>query len=216
MPDDALIASKMNLSDGGKNQGIRRATSFLKDGIAREQVMMHADGTVKGLRTVLTERGLWKSGLKRACHRNEDSRPFLESEPCCAECLLANQPDFKSQKSMLVEEIERRGHKAVFYPKYHCELNFIEYFWGAAKRYARDNCLYTFKGLRQIVPVALASVKCESIRKFAAMSLVYMDGYRKGLTGADLDKAARKYKSHRRVAQLFAEYENSPDEPQFQ
>ena len=110
---------------------------------------------------------------------------------------------------MLVEEIERRGHKALFYPKFHCELNFIEYYWGAAKRYARDNCLYTFKGLKQTVPVALASVKSDSIRKFAAMSMRYMDGYRKRLTGVDLEKAARKYKSHRRVAQLFAEHENS-------
>ena len=33
-----------------------------------------------------------------------------------------------------------------------------------------------------------------------------MDGYRKGLTGVDLDRAVKQYKSHRRVAQVFAEY----------
>ena len=29
--------------------------------------------------------------------------------------------------------------------------------------------------------------------------------YRNGLTGVDLDKAMKKYKSHRRVAQVFAD-----------
>jgi len=43
------------------------------------------------------------------------------------------QPDFVSQKSELKELIESRGHLCDFYPKYHCELNFIEQYWGAAK-----------------------------------------------------------------------------------
>ena len=38
-----------------------------------------------------------------------------------------------NQKSLIQETIEARGHKVIFYPKFHCELNFIEMFWGAAK-----------------------------------------------------------------------------------
>ena len=39
--------------------------------------------------------------------------------------ILFNQPDFVPQKSELQELIEKRGHLCDFYPKYHCELNFI-------------------------------------------------------------------------------------------
>lgn len=38
-----------------------------------------------------------------------------------------------SQKSHLKELITLCGHICDFYPKYHCELNFIEQYWGAAK-----------------------------------------------------------------------------------
>ena len=31
-----------------------------------------------------------------------------------------------SQKLLLQERIKSRGHLCDFYPKYHCELNFIE------------------------------------------------------------------------------------------
>jgi hypothetical protein len=42
-------------------------------------------------------------------------------------------PDFVNQKCALQELVERCGHICDFYPKYHCELNFIEMYWGAAK-----------------------------------------------------------------------------------
>jgi hypothetical protein len=31
---------------------------------------------------------------------------------------------------MVEEEITQRGHLVMFYPKFHCELNWIKYFWG--------------------------------------------------------------------------------------
>ena len=43
------------------------------------------------------------------------------------------QPDFARQKSALEELITSRGHICDFYLKYHCETNFIEMYWGAAK-----------------------------------------------------------------------------------
>lgn len=204
MAEDALLTSRMNLKDGGKNQVTKRETTWTADGCVHEQKMEHPDGTAKGLRTILEERGLWVPGLKKTCNRSKYSPVFSNENPCCASCLLAWQPDFRNQKSRLVEEIEKQGHKAIFYPKFHCELNFIEYFWGAAKRYARENCEYTFKGLKQTIPRALASVKPSTIRRFSVISRRYMEGYRNGLTGFELDKAVKKYKSHRRVSQYFS------------
>jgi hypothetical protein len=43
------------------------------------------------------------------------------------------QADFLEQRSMIAETIEDAGHPVIFCPKYHCELNFIEFFWGASR-----------------------------------------------------------------------------------
>ena len=47
--------------------------------------------------------------------------------------VLFTQPDFVNQKSHLEKLITSQGHLCDFYPKYYCELNFIEQYWGAAK-----------------------------------------------------------------------------------
>ena len=57
-----------------------------------------------------------------------------------------------------------------FYPKFHCEFNFIELYWGASKAYLRRHCDYTFAGLQRLLPIALSSVSVESIRRFAKKS----------------------------------------------
>jgi len=46
----------------------------------------------------------------------------------------------------------------IFYPKFHCELNFIEFLWGVAKRYAYENCEYSFQELWDTIPYALEAV----------------------------------------------------------
>jgi len=70
--------------------------------------------------------------------------------------LLASQPDFQARKGRLEEEVEAHGHSVIFYPKFRCELNFIERF------YARENCGYSFNKLRETVPAALDLVSSTS------------------------------------------------------
>lgn len=53
---------------------------------------------------------------------------------CCMRRLLSMQPDFASEKPLLQLLIEKAGHKCLFLPKFHCELNPIEMVWGQAKR----------------------------------------------------------------------------------
>ena len=49
---------------------------------------------------------------------------------------------------------EALGHRVLFYPKFHCELNFIERYWCRAKWYTRENCGFDFEALKAIVPEA--------------------------------------------------------------
>ena len=39
---------------------------------------------------------------------------------------MSKQPDFQGQRGRLQEEVEATGNLVIFYPKFHCELNFIE------------------------------------------------------------------------------------------
>jgi hypothetical protein len=89
--------------------------------------------------------------------------------------LLSLQPDFKEQKPLIAEIVEELNHLCLFLPKFHCELNIIEYFWGSAKRYARERCDYTFGSLKVVVPDALASVPVETIRRWEQRQMRWMD-----------------------------------------
>ena len=153
----------------------------------------------KGAKQILLERGLWRDGMLKNCQpKCTDGR-----KDCCAIQTLSNQRDFQTQQGRLQEMIERAGHKVVFYPKFHCELNFIEYFWAAAKRYAREHCEYSLQGLRKTVPKAIESVPDHTIWRYHQKSLRIMRVYREGIEYGSADFVQRVYKSHRRVTKQF-------------
>ena len=43
------------------------------------------------------------------------------------------------------------GHKVMFLPKFHCELNPTEWVWGQAKCYSRQYTNYTLARLHNII-----------------------------------------------------------------
>jgi hypothetical protein len=127
----------------------------------------------KGIKAVLVERSSWVAGLIMNCKKCEP-----EATTCCARRILDLQVDFAEQCSLVQGVIEAAGHLCIFLPKFHCELSFIEFFWGAMKRYLRDNCDYTFKTLQENMPKALAAVKLSTIRKWEHCMIRWMEAYR--------------------------------------
>ena len=67
---------------------------------------------------------------------------------------------------MVQEVIEVAGHLCIFLLKFHCELNFIEFFWGVVKRWLCQHCDYMFKTLQENIPKALKSVEISTIWKW--------------------------------------------------
>ncbi|KIO21763.1 hypothetical protein M407DRAFT_28688 [Tulasnella calospora MUT 4182] len=164
-------------------------------------------GLFKGMELILRERGLWPSGgLRAECEGFKCADPDRKFD-CCARRFLFNQPDFINQKSLLQELVESRGHHFLYYPKFHCELNFIEMCWGRAK-YA-----YQMYGVprneaqqEERVRQALDSVSHLSMVRFANRSAQFMSAYRQGLSGSQAAWANKKYHSHRTLPpELVAE-----------
>jgi len=108
----------------------------------------------KGMKRVLQERGLWRENLKKQCGRQKNNKSNFEDcvfqetmehyqarvadrcevgKGCCALRILEAQDDFANEVSLLETLIQQSGHEVIFYPKFHCELNYIEYYWAVLK-----------------------------------------------------------------------------------
>ncbi|KIK58585.1 hypothetical protein GYMLUDRAFT_170687 [Collybiopsis luxurians FD-317 M1] len=92
--------------------------------------------------------------------------------------LLSSQPDFMVEKPLLQIVIERRSHKCLFLPKFHCELNPIEMVWGQAKQCFREMADGTFPRAKVLVPESLDKVSAQNIRQYFCHCDRYLDAYR--------------------------------------
>jgi hypothetical protein len=208
--EDALLVSRMNLKPGGKQARLKDGWFFQAGQRIVQKMIFPSDhpefpDMPKGMKQVLMERGLWSNKLLMHCKDKCQAGGMT----CCAKRILELQPDFKAQKSLVQEVIEAAGHLCIFLPKFHCELNFIEFFWGSVKRYLRENCDYTFQTLQENMPKGLASVDLKTIRKWEHRMIRWMEAYRSGLGAKDAQAqvtkfSSRMYKSHRRVGETLA------------
>lgn len=139
--ENALSACKMPKST---KQWLPRSGVRMRDGTlpnGEKQPLWFPDdhpdpkkaGMFKGMEVILRERGPWPAGgLRVQCESFKCPTPNTKTD-CCARRLLFSQSDFVNQKSKLQELVEGWGHHFLYYPKFHCELNFIEMCWGRAK-----------------------------------------------------------------------------------
>ncbi|KAH9939048.1 uncharacterized protein BXZ73DRAFT_44162 [Epithele typhae] len=164
----------------------------------------------RGMKDILMERGLWRQGLLMKC--GGANKCADDATSCCATRILSVQDDFRKQKSLVEEILKAEGkcHICIFLLKYHCEINFIEYFWGIVKRWLREHCDYSFDTIRANMPTAMASVPVELIRKWEHRAWRFIDAYTEGLDAKDAQAkvkqfSSRQYKSHRRIPDTVAQ-----------
>ncbi len=88
----------------------------------------------------------------------------------------------------------------MFFPKFHCELNFIEIVWGYLKASLRKHCTFNFKDLKLRLPATLRLIPTTFFKRAHRHCLRFMSGYRRGLEGPLLDYIVKKYKNHRAIS----------------
>ena len=152
------------------------------------QRLVFSDGTPKGLRQVLLERGINTRRMKLEDMQHE----------------IASHPDFRDEKPEIYHFLRREGHGCIFLPKFHYELNPIKRCWAQAKRYTRANTNYSIQRLRHTVPDGLDSVSVDNIRNYFIKCRNYMFAYLEDYNGgreleAQVEKYKKTFKSHRRA-----------------
>jgi hypothetical protein len=186
-------------------------------------------GLFKGMRHIIQERISHGANLPDPTKLLAQCREFKclpGATECCCRRILFNQLDFVAQKSKLEELCESRGYRITFYPKFHCEVSFIEQCWGFAKRVYREFPASSAEAdLEPNVTRALDTVPLNSMRRcghvfihsilihesscmpyrFSTRSLRFMDAYQKGLTGSQAAWASRRYRGHRMLPDSILE-----------
>jgi len=126
-PNGKTLKKKISIRNGRLPNGEEQAFYYSND-----PTHPHA-GQLKGMAVILEERGFAEAQKWKA----QCSKKFLDCQVskthCCCCRTLFNQPDFVGVESILETEVKEKGYKVLFLPKFHCELNFIEQCWGAAK-----------------------------------------------------------------------------------
>lgn len=127
-------------------------------------------------------------------------QPFPRSD-CCWSKILSLQSDFLHEKPLLQMVIEEAGHRCLFLPKFHCELNPIELFWSFIKTEFRTHSLSckTFKEAQALFERVRKLCPLSTIRKYFRKIDRQHSAYKAGLSGAAAHNIVKKYRSHRQI-----------------
>jgi hypothetical protein len=109
------------------------------------------------------------------------------------------QPDFAAGGQEWLEEvITNAGHKIIFFPKFHCELNYIEMVWAKVKGTIRADCNnYSLDEMYAKLVELLQNIPLEYVRKVERRCFRFMHGYQLNMSGPLLDYAMKSFSSHR-------------------
>ncbi|KAF7336212.1 hypothetical protein MVEN_02169000 [Mycena venus] len=135
----------------------------------KEKVHMQ-DGTMpdansRGWQPFLMEHGLQKEAKLNAQCKGFKCAPGATS--CCCHCVLYNQLDFKTKKSLLEKACKARGFHAMFRPKFHCKLNFLEQCWGTSKHiYCMNPVSSKEEDLKHNIIAGLDSISLNVMQKY--------------------------------------------------
>ena len=213
-PENAILITKFNKNDKvvkeDDTKQIKETTFINSNGEIVNQPMKYIPNGKSelhwiGLENLLKQRKKYRPGMmlkcnaNKGCYKNSDCNGLY----CCLTKQASEEVDFKNQKSLLEEKIVAAGHKCIFLPPYHCELNPIEMFWCWSKYQTRRECNYTFNGLQDKVPKIVESCSISIIRRHANHCIKYMKLYKEGLFGKELEYAMKLYKSHRKVKHIL-------------
>ncbi|KAI9568928.1 hypothetical protein HD554DRAFT_2204886 [Boletus coccyginus] len=194
---DALNAKDMNIRPGA-HQTMVFALNLPKDhpdygfhGQAKEIYHMLEE---RSLISVLEQANEGKVvGECRTCKLSHEAQERLHRE--VQEVADAGEePVEELGRDIII--IEQAGHKCWFLPKFHCELNLIEMYWGWAKACFWVVVDSTFPTVHCLIPEILGNCPIKTIQGFFWKSWHYMDAYRKGLSAKQAEYAVKKYKSH--------------------
>ena len=143
------------------------------------------------------------------------------ADACCLWHLLSMQEDFRRQKC-LIQLVHSAPHSSLFLhivilfvtygqaieegsngsdvfhllPKFHPELNPLEYLWGWLKHYFQEHSNGKLAFAKSLVPTSLNTCPLVTIRRFFRCSEHYINVYSLGATGLAAEYAVKKYKSH--------------------
>ncbi|KIK92004.1 hypothetical protein PAXRUDRAFT_13478 [Paxillus rubicundulus Ve08.2h10] len=151
-PPDALKAFEMNKSDSGKQW--KQHDTLIPQSNPDEtrrgltQRMTTASCMLKGLISVLEERGFDLTGLKTEC---APVCPFESTGRCMAQ-LLSQQDDFIKQVSMLEKFINEAGHLCIFSDTFPRRLRDLRRFPNDALEAAYTALTSSYGGFGSVAP----------------------------------------------------------------
>ena len=125
LPPNALKAFEMNKENRGKQR--RQKDTVVPETNSIVEHWQDSEDDNRGWKAKGLEQTLYKCGFNvDKMHAKCALVCPWNNNACCMVHLLSKQDDFVNQVSMLVAVIKDAGHKYMFLPIFHCELNLIK------------------------------------------------------------------------------------------